>query len=235
MLRSRLGLLGLCALAVGLMALEASSAQAANWLILNSKGEVKTGTELPAELGGEVDGIVIILDTHSVKIHVKASCSKFSILGAKLEAGGALTKGAKIKLEGCKVFNAATETELPECHVKTTGQAFGTVESNKSKGQLQTNGEIKLEPETGITFATLEFEAGCVLPSPTALSGTLFFEDCEGKAATHLVKHLFKQGAGTSLFVGADTAEHLETSLVGSLWIFLVGTHAGLSWGAVFP
>jgi hypothetical protein len=235
MRRSKLGLIGICALGVGLLGPGAVSGQAANWLILNSKGEVKTGTELPATLEAEIDGVTASLDTHSVKVHLKSSCSKFSLIGGKLEAGGALTKGAKIKLEGCKVFNAATGTELSECGVKTPGAPFGTVESFKSKGQLQTNGEIKLEPETGTKFAELEYEASCTLPSPSPISGVLFLEDCEGKAATHLVKHLFKQGAGTSLFVGTDTAEHLETALVGSIWVFLGGEHKGFNWGAVFP
>jgi hypothetical protein len=235
MLHTRLVLIGLCAVVVGLFGLGAVSAQAANWLILNSKGEVRTGTELPAELVGEVDGTSVSLDTHSVKFHVSATCSSASLIGAKLEAGGALTKGTKIKLAGCKVFDAATGKLMPECGVKTPGLPFGTVESLRSKGQLHANGEILIEPEAGTEFAKLEYEAGCVLPSPTAISGAIFLEDCEGKAATHLVKHLFKEGAGTTIWVGADTTEHLESGLVGSLWVSLGGEHKGLQWGAVFP
>jgi hypothetical protein len=207
MSRSKLGLIGFCVLVVGLM--EAASAQAAvNWLILNSKGKVKTGGELSAQLSKEIDGASASLDTHLVKLHLRVTCTAATMIGVKLESEGKLSTGGRVKLEGCKTFNAATSTELPECAVKTSGQAFGTLETNKFKGQLQANGEVKIEPETGTTFATLEFEAGCVLPSPTTVNGTLFLEDCEAKAGEHLVKHLLKQGAGTSLFVGADTIEH---------------------------
>jgi FlaG/FlaF family flagellin (archaellin) len=236
MSRSKLGLAGLCVMVVGVMGLGVASAQAApGWLVLTSGGVVKTAAELPAVLEGEIDGASASLDSHSVKLHVRATCTSGSLSGAKLEASGKLTSGTKIKLKGCKVFNAATGTELPECRIKTSGLAFGEVETSGLKGQLQTNGEIKIEAATGTTLGTLLFEAGCVLPSPTTLNGVLFLEDCEGKAAEHLVEHLLKQGAGTSLFVGADTAEHLETSLVGSLWVFLSSAHSGLKWGAVFP
>lgn len=234
MLRSKLGLLGLCVLAVGMMAF-AASAQAQNWLILNSKGEVKTGTELKALLAGKIDGASASLDTHLVKLHVRVTCTEGTLNNTKLEAGGALSTGGTVFFKGCKTFNAATSTELPECKVKTAGLAFGEIESKKGKGQLLTSGRTEIKPETGTEFAKLEFEAGCVLPSPTTVNGVLVVEDCEGKAAEHLVEHLIKQGTGTSLFVGTDNAEHLETSLVGSAWIFLAGEHAGLKWGAVFP
>jgi hypothetical protein len=231
--RSRLCFLGLCILVVSMMAF-AASAQAQNWLILTSGGLVKTGTELKAAVESEIDGSSGSLDTHLVKLHVRITCTRGVSLHVIIGGGGILI-GVWWWYTGCKTFNAATSTELPECGVRTPGKSFGTLESLKSKGQLQTNGETKIEPETGTKFAELEFEAGCVLPSPTTVNGVLVVKDCEGKAAEHLVKHLIVQGTGTSLFVGADTAEHLETSLVGSAWVFLGGEHSGLKWGAVFP
>jgi hypothetical protein len=233
MLRSKLALLGLCVLAVGMMAFSAASAQGAvEWLVLNT---AHTGFEpLPFPVEGEVDGANASLDTHLVKLHVRVTCTSGTLKNTKLEAAGKLTTGGTVSFKGCKTFNAATSTELPECGVKTAGLAFGEVESKKGKGQLQTNGETKIEPETGTEFAKLEFEAGCVLPSPTTVNGVLFVEDCESttKEKEHLEKHLIKQGAGTSLFVGVDSAEHLETSLVGSAWIF---TNPRRLWGAMFP
>lgn len=235
MLRLKLSLIGFCVLVVGLMGLGVSGAEAAEWTILNSKGESKTAAELPAELAKEIDGTSASLDTHLFKLHVRITCTTATLIGLKLEKEGKLTTGGKAKYQGCKVFTINKEekaTELPECGVKTAGQAFGTIETSKLKGQLQASGLIKIEPETGTTFISLEFEAGCVITSPTTIGGTVFLEDCEGKIVTHLIKHLFKQGAGTSLFIGSDTAEHLETSLVGSAWGFLSGAHAGLKWGA---
>jgi hypothetical protein len=234
MLRSKLGLLGLCVLAVGMMAF-AASAQAQNWLILNAKGEVKTGTELKATVEGKIDGASASLDTHLVKLHVKITCTGGTLIGTKLEENGKLTNGGKVEFTGCKTFNAATSTELPECGVKAGGGAIGKIITAAGKGQLQNNGEIKIEPSTGTEFAKLEFEAGCVLPSPTTVNGVLVTRDCENMPELHLLEHLVSQGTGTSLFVGADTAEHLETSLAGSVWVALAGIHAGLKWGADFP
>jgi hypothetical protein len=234
MSRSKLGLVGLCLVVVGLMG--ATSAQASpEWLILNSKGEVKTAKELPAELVGEIDGASVSLDTHLVKLHVKITCTSFVLVRTKLESGGKLTLGGKGEFKGCQTFNASTGTLLPECSVKTASREWDTLESLEFKGQLQTNGEVRIDPGAGIKFLELNFDSGCALPSPTAVNGVLVVKDCEGKAAKHLVKHLIVQGTGTSFFVGADTTEHLETSLVGSFWMFLVETHAGLPWGAVFP
>jgi len=59
----------------------------------------------------------------------------------------------------------------------------------------------------------------------------LFLKDGEGKAEAHQIKHLIEQGPLTSLFVGSDIAEHLESSLIGSAWVSLGGTDKGLSWG----
>jgi hypothetical protein len=236
MLRSKLGLLGLCVLAVGMMAFSAASAQAApEWLVLTKEGVAKTAAELNASLGAELDGETASLDTHLVKLHVRVTCKKGTLENAKLVTGGGVSAGGKVKFEGCETFNAATSTLLPECKVKSPGAAFGTVESFKGKGQLLSSGETELKPETGTEFAKLEFEAGCVLPTPDPVTGKLVVKDCEGKAAEHLVKHLLVQGAGTSLAVGSDTAEHLETSLVGSAWVFLTGEHLNLKWGAMFP
>ena len=59
MIRSRFGLMGLCAVVFGVMAFGATSAQAtvgAHWWILNSAGTVKTDAgSLPAILNVKVD------------------------------------------------------------------------------------------------------------------------------------------------------------------------------------
>lgn len=236
MLSSKLGLLSLCVFAAGTMAFVAAPAHGAvNWLILNLKEETNTGGELPAELQGQVGGEWASLSTHLVKLRVEIACGFGKLIGVKLEAAGALTKGGKVKFDWCRTFNATTLRELPECGVRTPGLKFGEVASEKIKGQLQGTGEVKIEPESGVQLAKLEFEASCVLPSPTSVNGVLFVEDFEGKAATHLVEHLIKQGAGTSIFVGADNAEHLETSLIGSFVVALSGIHLVLKWGAIFP
>jgi hypothetical protein len=46
------------------------------------------------------------------------------------------------------------------------------------------------------------------------------------------VEHLWEEDTVNSkLWAISDTAEHLETSLDGSLLTFLTGAHVGLKWG----
>jgi hypothetical protein len=91
---------------------------------------------------------------------------------------------------------------------------------------------MKIEPETGETFGTLLFEE-CVLPESNPVKGVLYVKDCLMHATTHATEHLIEQGPLTSLNVGSHTAEHLETSIDGSVWIRLGGPHNDLHWAAM--
>lgn len=231
MSRSRLGLISLCVVVLGLLAFAASSASAAEWLILNSKGEVKTAAEMPVELAGEFDTPNGTLDTHLTGIHIEVQCTKATLLGMKLEGEGKITNGSKAKYESCTVPTPVGKI----CTVKSPGAAVGTITTKELKGQLQTNGEILIEPKTGTVLAELVFEgAECTLPEGAqAINGVLWLRDCEGKPETHLVKHLIVESTahGHTLFIGADTAEHLETTVKGGGWIFLAGFGIGLAVG----
>ena len=238
MIRTKLGLLGLCAVVFGVMAMSATSAQAAlSWLVLNSAKT--TETELKAELAGESDGDVS-LTTKEVSIKFTVTCSGFELVGVNLEAGGTLTNGGKVKFTGCEAYETAPLTGALGCHVHSAGQTSGNVLTAEGKGTLAlhtltgggTEVLTKLEPKTGTTFATFLTEK-CVVPETNPVNGVLYLKDCEKKALTHEVKHLVEQGPLTSLFVGSDTAEHLETSLSGSGWVKLGGAHAGLKFAAM--
>jgi hypothetical protein len=229
MSRSKLGLLSLCAIVVGLMAF-AGSAHAAEWVILNSKGEVKTATELNASVVGELEKKGGFL-TKFLHTAVKVVCSVVNVTAVIVGTGKV---NVSLKHTGCEV-------ETPSgCTVHSPGKATGTIESNKLKGQLESNGETKIEPETGETLANLVFEgATCTLPTEVnePIKGVLWIKDCEFLIETHLVKHLVIESTahGKTLFIGSDTAEHLETALEGSTWVKLSGAHAGLLWGATLP
>jgi hypothetical protein len=258
MTRTKLGVLGLCAVVLGMMAISASSANAAlTWLILNKAG---TAVELKALLEGKNDTADITLLTKEVGIKFAVTCTGFKLVGINLEAAGKLTTGGKVKFTGCEAYGKGTLEEPLGCHVHSSGTVLNSkeVESGPGKGELvlhtffdeekNEKGEVikktelkevltKLEPELGIekglfaTFLTSE----CVIPESNPVHGVLFLKDCEGKATTHLKEHLIVQGPLTSLWVGADTAEHLETSVDGSAWIFLskTGEHNELLWGAM--
>ena len=246
MIRTKLGLLGLCAVVFGVMAMSATSAQAAlSWLVLNSAKT--TETELKAELAGESDGDVS-LTTKEVSIKFTVTCSGFELVGVNLEAGGTLTNGGKVKFTGCEAYETAPLTGALGCHVHSAGQTSGNVLTAEGKGTLAlhtltgggTEVLTKLEPSVGTTFATFLTEK-CVVPETNPVNGVLYLKDCEkqtegpcvNKSLTYAVKHLVEQGPLTSLWVGSDTAEHLETSLSGGGWIKLGGAHAGLFWRAM--
>jgi hypothetical protein len=232
-------LFGFCAVIVGVISLLASTAQAAlSWLILNSAGT--TATELKAELVAEKDTSDITLLTKELGLKIAITCTNIELPGFNLEVSGKLTEGGKIKLTGCEAYGKGTLEEALGCHIHSTGQPSGTILSNELKGELVSH-EVKgggrrrlwriIARILGALFNALSEE--CAIPESNAISGELFLQDCEAKEVTHAVKHLLEQGPLTSLFVGKDTAEHLETSLDGSFWVKLGGAHAGLKWSAM--
>jgi hypothetical protein len=244
MTRSKLGLLGLCAVVLGMMVISAASAQAEDWLVLNAAGTVATLIEEPggvlnlkAEVTGEIDTPKLTLLTHLVGLTVSLTCTNFTTSGIFLKGSGKLSEGGKVVFTGCTVSAAG-------CTVKSPGRATGTVESEEFKGEIVLHELenktkdvlLKIEPKTaGGSFLTLRFEGECSLPESNKLTGTIFFKDCEGFATTHKVKHLIEQGPLTSLSVGADTKEHLETGIDGSAWVKLTGAHLNLAWSAMTP
>jgi hypothetical protein len=241
---SRLGLVGVCGVVVvAMMAMFASSAQAGmSWLVFNAEETVATEVKLEggkvnllASVGGEIDSSTITLLTRLLALSVAVSCTSFATAGFNLEPEGKISAGAKFILGGCTVNQAG-------CTVKTAGSATGTVETEKLKGILvmhEIGGGlkiplIKIEAEVaGGALAAIRFEgAECLLPLSNKLTGTLFLEDCE-TTTEPFPRYLIVQGPLTSLSVGADTVEHLETSLDGSGWLKLTGVHAGLKWAAM--
>jgi hypothetical protein len=236
MLRSKLGLLSLCALALGLMAFASSASAAPEWLILDKSGTVLTTTELSATVVGALEENMGTLLTHLSGLAVSVLCMSATLEGTKLDKEGKLTEeGGKVTFEGCTVPTPSG------CEVKSKGAVVGTIASLELKGTLESSGEIKIEPKTaGGTFTELIFSgATCPLPTEAVfkIGGVLWLKDCEGKLKEHLESHLIVESTahGKTLFIGADTAEHLETSLDGSTWVRLSDEHTGLKWGATLP
>src|SRR6476469_5341763 len=240
MIRTKLGLLGLCAVVLGMMAISASSAQGAtlSWLILNASKTV--ATELKAELSGKTDSAHLTLDAEVAGLKVALTCTAFTFKGTFLEAGGKVAEGGKMVYTGCKVYKTAPLTEEYKCTVKSSGTAAGTVETNEGKGALAlVEGEVqmKIEPTTGPTgnFATLRFEgAECPLPELNQFHGTIYLKDCQGALTKHALEHLVEASASTLLYIGGHSTKQLEvTKMLGSFWLRLVGAHAGLDWAAL--
>ncbi len=252
MIRSRLGLLGLCAVVLGVMAFSASAAQAevgAKWLILTSGGVVKTGEELNAEIKGEIEKEDAALLTKILGIGVRILCTSGTLNGKpKLIGEGKISEG-KVSFSGCKTFlteSGKAEKEFPECKPHSKGAAAGTVETELGLGEIVlhilepsgTKDELTLihpapvEGKESTRFVTLEMESTCPIGEKVPVSGELFLKDCESAFLTHLPTHLVEEGPLTELWVLNKNAEHKAT-IDGSAKISLAGAHAGLSWGGM--
>ena len=261
--RSKLGLLALCIAALSVMAFAANSASAAEWLILTKAGAVKTAKELKAsivaELEPKTDGTLL---THLLGLSIGVLCTAATLEGASLEGGGKVSSGGKVVFTGCTVVEEPKGTALANCTVSNPGGTAGTVASKEGKGQLQTNGETLIESNTTVeeagkkvgVFAELKFAGTeCPLTSlgTTPVKGVFWIKDCElnakkeSRIVEHLEKHLIVESTahGHTLWLGANNAEHLETSVDGSALALLANSevekklieHAGLAWGATLP
>jgi len=234
--------LGLCAV-FGLIAFSVTGAQAeGTWLILNAKGEIKTGTELPAIVEFEKDSSVLTLHTEILKIKVLFLCTEVKTVNAKIFGAGAIGKGAGEEKES-KVLFSGCSTDLngaasPECTPKdpTDGQGFiitkpghGLVGLHELADKTKDDVVIML-PDEGETFATISLPSGCPLGTSLPVLGKLALKDSENQALTHLVKHLFAAfNSLTELWVVSKTAEH-ATTISGSAWAKLGGVHTGLAY-----
>jgi hypothetical protein len=252
MTRTKLGLLGLCAMVFGLMAFSATGAQASGtWLILNAAKELKSGVELPAILELEKDSPVLILHSEILKIKVLFLCTGIRTVNAKIFGAGAIGKGPGEEKESKVLFSGCT-TDLkgvaePKC-IPTDpvdGAGFVVTEFLHALAELhklEVGGALDdivtvLPDAVGGAFAKIVLPAGCVIGTSVPVFGTLALKDCESLAVgceslalTHLEKHLVEPFTSlTKLFTISDTPEHAAT-LLGSAWARLDGPHEGLAW-----
>ena len=246
MIRTRLGLLGLCAMLFGLMAFGTGGAQAevgAKWLILTSGGVLKTGAELHASVNLEIDSPTLILHSEILHIKVLFLCTEIKLDEAKLLKDGTIGKEEGVP-SGSKVLTGGCTADLngepaAECTPEDPTAGKGKISSQPSHALIvlhELTGGIKddlieLIPDTGLgtTFATIHLPAACPIGTSVPILGKAFLKDCENLALTHVVKHLVEEGPLGELFTISKTAEH-AAKLLGSAWAFLTGEHLGLQW-----
>jgi hypothetical protein len=251
MIRTRLGLLGLCAVVFGVMAFSATAAQAetgARWLILKTAGGgggVFTDAEIEArgeKFVGEVELGTASLLSKVLGIKIQILCTAGTLVNALLGANASVKNGAKVRFTGCIALKAGTAEKLAGCFPHSAGQLekSGIVETNAGHALAELHeltGGVKhditliLPDVVGGAFVTIEMGELCAVGESLPVFGKLALWDCkeEGKGIlTHATVHLgveFKPL--TKLFLISDTAEHLETSLDGSANLTLA---SGLLW-----
>jgi hypothetical protein len=243
--RTKLGLLGLCALVVGVTAMSANPAQGAtlSWLILEVKKT--TATELNADIRSEIDSQHVTLHEQINGIAGAVTCNSLSLKETQLEAGGKLNEIGKIVFTGCGVYKKSPLSEPFPCTVKSPGASVGRIETGELKGELVLHtltggGEqvlAKIQARTGLegNIVTLRLEGGgCALPESIVVHGTLYLKDFQNQATVHKLEHLVEAAPLTSLYLGGHSANQLAiTKVLGSAWTALGGPHFGLDWSAM--
>jgi hypothetical protein len=240
MTRTRLGLLGLCAMVFGLMAFSAAAAQAevgAQWLLAEKAPGTKLVAFLEAEIGlrKETNGI---LHSKIAGIAVLFECTELSLVGnPKLKANGSISTG-KIKFTGCDTFlnGVLSKPCLPEgggvADVIETLNLHALIILHKlASGEVDDLLSVLPDDVNGKpseVFAHIELGPECAIGENVLVVGKATLKDCEGLALTHLVEHLVELGPLTELWVTQNkTAEHVAT-ILGSAWGFLTGAHTGM-------
>src|SRR6476469_2597029 len=238
MMRSRLGLLGLCAVVLGMMAfgMTAHGEEGAQWLVLDEDGTALDTATLPAGLQWTVEKNDVSLLTTLFKVALKVLCTASSPMGAGLVAEGKLKLGFKAKFTGCQTFLNGSATPSASCVPHSSGAPAGTIETTPLNGLIVLpTGKVKLvlvEPEMGETMATLLMSELCPLGESIPIKGKLYLKDSENMLEAHEVVHLVEQGPLTDLWVLSKTAEHVVT-LDGSAEVFLTGLHLDRPWGGM--
>lgn len=226
--------IGLFALALGLMAFSATTAQAetgAYWEVGGTK--IEGASELLPKFNVKKDSTHTIL-LFTVGSKIELDCTEIKMVNGLLHKLGRAT--GKLHLGNC--VTRAGGTAFP-CKPHSPGAALGLIETNALLGllKLHKEGEIKedllelqpLEGETLLTFVLgVEGEEECLfLLGKNEIKGKIFLKDCQKELLTNKVEHLFEeQKALSKLVLGAA-----PVTVDGSFWAFLVGKpHEGLQW-----
>ena len=238
MIRSRFGLLGLCAVVFGMMAFGATAAQALpNWLLAEKAPNSGAVAFLAAPIGLEAE-TTGVLHSKILGLEVLFECTTLATVNAQLLANGAIGEKegvvakSKVKFSGC--VTKLNGTLSGPCEPKALGTEAGVINTNPGHGVIvlhELGGGVKDEltqilPDTGETFATIELGEKCAIGEEVPVIGKAFLKDCQSAFLTNLVKHLVESGPLTELWTISKTEEHKAT-ILGSAWAFLTGSHVG--------
>jgi hypothetical protein len=219
-MKFRIKVLGLCALIVASMAIAANSAQAAQWLVLESLNGniIEVGV-----LSLEKDGLEV-LHSKIAGVTVLFECSTSALINANIASGGKVAEGAQVKYSECITkLNGSTSAA---CEPKAGGKEKGVIITNKGHAVVvlheladkTKDTLLQVLPDSGETFATIEMGEECSIGEKVPVIGKAFFKDCQGDFPTHLERHLVEPGPLTELWTISKTAEHVAT-LKGSEWL----------------
>jgi len=239
-MRSTLNLraLALCGLLLGLMAFTAGTAQAEPnshlWTVNPETGLLK---DLSVIILAKLDKkIPLTLTSKIAGVSVVFTCTELELTGAKSEANGTISKGAKVIFTGCTTkLNGATSAACEPVSggkkgVVVTKPGHALIRLDILKGPPEVKHDvIEVLPDEGEIFATIEMGEECSIGEKVNVIGPrVQYRDCENEFLVHKVEHLVEILL-QELWVISKTAEHVAT-LGGSFMLYLGGEHLNLKW-----
>jgi hypothetical protein len=231
-------LMGLIALAFGLMAFSATAAQAelgAHW---NVKGSAISGALLPEIQAALENNHGILLTTIGLS-KMDILCTSLKYVNRKLHELGRAT--GKIHFAGC--ITKLNGTLANACVPHSPGAANGLIETNALKGLIKLHTPatgpklplLELLPETGEAFVTLIVGKAapekneCAIGEKFDIKGVIYLEDCQKEGEVEKVTHLAQEQKSLSkLLFGINPA-----TLDGSANNFLEGAHKGMTFSGI--
>jgi hypothetical protein len=235
-------LMGLFALALGLMAFSATAAQAepgAHWNVNGSEYKSPLSVELQATLE----------NNHSVLL-TKVGLSKVEILCEKIEFRDALLQElgrvlGRIHFDKCKTkLNGSVAAA---CVPHSPGASNELILTNFLLGLIKLHTpavgskvdllELTPENEKGepiTVFVTLVLGKAapekneCAIGEKFDITGKAFLKDCLEEGLVEKTTHLAVEGPLSALLFGANPA-----TIDGSANVFLTGAHSGMNWSGI--
>jgi hypothetical protein len=226
--------IGLLVLALGLMALSATTAQAETGAYWEVKGtKIEGASELLPKFNLKKDTSHLVLLFSIAKSTIDLDCTEIKMVNGLLHKSGKTT--GKLHLGNCITKFNGTDAL---CKPHSPGAAVGLIETNALNGLLKLHKEneikddlLELSPVEGETFATVALgptgKECLFLLDENAIKGKLFLRDGKKELSVNTVEHLLEeQKSLTKLRILGSTPVTMD----GSFWAFLVGSHEGLQW-----
>jgi hypothetical protein len=238
-MRSRrgLGVLAMCGLVLGLMAISASSALAAGeegeWMINKA-----TPTSLKVEAAVEIEPLGELKEKHLVLLTTSGANAIEILCGEVTNVVATVTPKVitgTLNVNKCVTFvNKKREANCDPLNQPIAAGGTAIIKLHPEKSGKYALAEGKEEGGVKI-FTTLKFnEELCVALSPSVkITGKLWVEDCNNEFEVEKVTHLIQEAKLPAeklggLFFGANKA-----SIDGSANVKLINAHAGLTFSGL--
>ena len=238
-MRSRrgLGVLAVCGLVLGMMAISASGAQAGMWMI--NKANVGTELVVSATVALENEKATLLSTSGANKVAI--TCKTAVVTSATV--GLEIIKGTVNFAECTTEINEKAE---PKCNPigqpVATGGEIRAVLHEKLPYAMATGTEVKFKNEKGEEkvkiepFATFKFnEETCVaLPPAIKVTGTGWLEDCNNEFETEKLTHLVQEAKVPAEKLGGLLFGGNKATIDGSANVTLSdATHKGMTFSGL--